>query len=79
MLDFQQLSQAQQDGDKLITSLTDDERFIIAKYADMAIPQLISMGVKRNATATDLIRMGIMLGISLGVKIDIQNSQVIQR
>ena len=79
MLDFPQLSQAQQNGDKLLASLTDDEHFILAKYADVAIPQLISMGTKHSATATDLIRMGIMLGVSLGVKIDIKNNQVIQR
>jgi hypothetical protein len=79
MLNFQQLSKAEQSGDKLLASLTDDERFIVAKYADMAIPKLIGMGTKHDATSLDLIRMGIMLGISLGVKIDIQNSQVIGR
>jgi len=79
MLDFQQLSQAQQSGDKLFASLTDDERFILAKFADIKTQELISLGLSKNATSLDLIRMGIILGITLGVRIDIQNNQVTQR
>jgi len=79
MLDFQQLSQAQQIGDKLFAALDDKERFLLANFADIKTQELINEGLKHEATSLDLIRMGIILGITLGVKIDIKNNQVIQR
>ena len=79
MLDLPQLSEAQKAGDRLVTSLTDNEKTILANYCDVATGELVKMGLQYHATAKDLIRNGILAGVSLGVQLTIQNGQVLRR
>ena len=79
MLDLPQLSEAQIAGDKSVVSLTEDEKTILAAYCDLVSGELVKMGLQHHATAKDLIRNGLLVGVSLGVQLTIQNSQVMRR
>ena len=79
MLDFQQLVAAQKAGDSLMTTLSEDEKFIMVAYCDAATEELITMGLQHHATSKDLVRMGILEGVTLGLKIAINNGHVEKR
>ncbi len=79
MLDFQQLVASQKAGDSLMGTLSEDEKVILIAYCDVATRELINMGLQHKATSKDLIRMGVLEGITLGLKITINNGQIEQR
>lgn len=79
MLDLPQLTEAQKAGDKSVASLTEDEKTILAAYCDVATGELIKIGLQHHATSKDLIRNGILLGVSLGIQLAIQNGKVTRR
>jgi hypothetical protein len=79
MLDLPQLSAAQKSGDQLVASLTDDEKTILVAYCDLVTSEVTKMGRERQATTSDLVRNAMLVGVSLGVKINISNSQIWKR
>ena len=79
MLDLPQLSAAQKAGDALVADLTDNEKIILVAYCDMATGELLKMGLQHKATSKDLIRNGVLLGVSLGLQLKIKNDGVERR
>ena len=79
MLMLEQLSAAQKSGDSLVSSLTEDEKTILVAYCDLVTKEVVKMGREKQATMSDLIRNAMLVGVSLGVKINISNSQISKR
>jgi hypothetical protein len=79
MLDLPQLSAAQKSGDQLVSSLTEDEKIILVAYSDLVTKEVLKMGQERQSTRSDLVRNAILIGVSLGVQINISNSQISKR
>lgn len=79
MLGLQQLIDAQKQGERLLTNLTDDEKVIIQNYCYAAAGGLMQLGAQEKAHVNEIVMNAFRNGIALGSQVTITNGEIRRR
>lgn len=76
MIDFQDMVNRQQGGEKEITSLREDEKTVLQHYCSLAAEALLKTGAQRDATIEEVVINAFRNGVGLGLGLRIVNGEV---
>ena len=79
MLDLNHLIAKQNEGNQLLTALTEDEMVILQNYSYLAMTTIIEEGVRRKDSIDNLILNAYRNGICLGLGIQVVNGSIEER
>jgi hypothetical protein len=67
------------EGSSLVDSLTEDEVTVLRHYCSLLTEALMKKGAEEKKTVDQLVINAVKTGISLGVRLDIKDGEVIGR
>jgi hypothetical protein len=79
MIDFNEMKRRQQEGTKLVDSLQEEERDILQHYCSLSTEAIMKIGQERGAAVNQLVINSLKAGISLGLRLEIKNGEVVGR
>lgn len=79
MLDLNALMKQQKEGNQILTTLSEDEEFILQNYALMAAQGLLQTGAQTKQSATNVVINAFRFGLCLGLELDISQGKVKER
>jgi len=79
MLDLNALMKQQKEGNQILTTLTEEEEFILQNYALMAAQGLIQVGGGKKESTTNIVINAFRFGLCLGLELDISQGKVKER
>jgi len=79
MIAFNEMKNRQMEGSSLVDSLTEDEVTVLRHYCSLLTEALMKKGAEEKKTVDQLVINAVKTGISLGVRLDIKDGEVIGR
>jgi len=79
MLDLQKLLKEQQAGEKLLTSLTEQEKTVLSHFCWLSGNGLLELGTKQKASVNDVVMNALRNGIALGLRVSVVNKEIKER
>ena len=79
MLDLNQLIAKQNEGNHLLSALTEDETVILQNYGYLCMDAVIKEGAKRSDSVDNLILNAYRNGVCLGLGLQIVNGCIQER
>jgi len=76
MIDFEDMKQRQEAGQKDIDSLEGDERDILKHYCSLGTEALLRLGVQRKAPVDQVVINAFRSGIALGLHLTIAEGEI---
>ena len=76
MIDFHEMKRCQEEGQRDISSLGDDERDILKHYCSLATEALLKLGVQRKAPVDEVVINAFRSGIALGLHLKVTAGEV---
>jgi len=76
MIDFAEMKQYQEEGQKDIDSLEGDEKDILQHYCSLGTEALLRLGAQRKAPVDQVVINAFRTGIALGLKLQVTAGEV---
>jgi len=76
MIDFDEMKQCQEEGQRDIDSLEDDERGILKHFCSLATEAFLRLGAQRKAPVDQVVINAFRSGIALGLRLDVSAGEV---
>lgn len=79
MIDFEEMKRCQEEGQRDIDSLQEDEKMVLQHYCSLATEMLLKMGTQRKAPVDQVVINSLKMGIALGLRLQVTQGEVIGR
>ncbi len=76
MLDLNTLMLKQEEGEKLLSGLTPQEKTILSSFCWLSGNGLLTTASKKKASVNEVVMNAYRRGIALGITLSVQNSEV---
>jgi len=76
MIDFEEMKQHQEEGQRDIDSLQNDERDILRHYCSLGTEAILRLGVQRKAPVDEVVINAFRSGIALGLHLQVTAGEV---
>ena len=79
MIDFEEMKRCQEEGQRDIDSLQEDEKMVLQHYCSLETEVLLKMGTQRKAPFDQVVINSLKMGIALGLRLQVIQGEVLGR
>ena len=76
MIDFDDMKRRQEEGQKLVDSLQEDESMVLRHYCSLATEALMKIGDQRESPTDQVVINALKNGIALGLRLQVAEGEL---
>ena len=76
MIDFDDMKRRQEEGQKLVDSLQEDESMVLRHYCSLATEALMKIGDQRESPVDQVVINALKNGIALGLRLQVAEGEL---
>ena len=76
MIDFDDMKRRQEEGQKLVDSLQEDESMVLRHYCSLATEALMKIGDQRESSVDQVVINALKNGIALGLRLQVAEGEL---
>jgi len=76
MIDFDDMKRRQEEGQKLVDSLQEDESMVLRHYCSLATEALMKIGGQRESPVDQVVINALKNGIALGLRLQVAEGEL---